>query len=132
MLLFTTFTLLFGYTNAQRILTDNTSDLPSATSLILFLILIILIGVFYFDRRNHFYLLNTLRHKIGDIITRVRRYQRRIRSKQQKVETQEYIATPKPNNLYPDNEKSFIESQRNTAKQQPQIDPYAKSQAQLE
>jgi len=81
MLLFTMFTLLLGYTNAQRILTENTSELPSSKALILFLILFILIGLFYFDRRNNFYLINSLRHKIGDIITRVRRYQRRLRSK---------------------------------------------------
>lgn len=88
-----------------------TEDSSSSPLLLLTLLLLLLLGVVLYDKRRGFPWLTAARHRIGDIIYRVRTYRKQKNDKQLRIETDEVLATPKSAHITEtDNERPFIES----------------------
>lgn len=74
---------------------QNTENASSSPLLLLVLLLLLLLGLVLYDKRRGFPWLTAVRHRIGDIIYRLRTYRKQKNDKQLRIETDEVLATPK-------------------------------------
>lgn len=98
---------------------QNPESFASSPLLLLVLLLLLLLGLVLYDKRRGFPWLTAVRHRIGDLIYRLRTYRRQKNDKQLRIETDEVLATPKSVHITEiDNERPFIEAEGNSVLQE--------------